>query len=86
MHPPLGKARLLQDKKECMRHAERSYSWVRSALRARREKIRDGDRVYHSRSDMPSRPQEIHDAYIICLEGRGYEAKWDSENPAPAPR
>ncbi len=68
-----------------MRHAERSYSWARSALKARRERSRDGDRVYHSRPDMPSRPQEIHDAYIKCLEALGYEAKWDSENPAPAP-
>ncbi len=83
--PGTNKARRLQDKKECLRYAQRSYSWARSALKARREKIREGDRVFHSRDRLPSRSQEIQDTFILCLEGRGYEARWDSENPAPAP-
>ncbi len=78
--PGMNTARLLQDKKECIRYGERSYSWARSALKA-------GN--YH-RFDLPSRSQEIQNFFIKCMEGRDYKAKLDSPGvklaTAPSPR
>ncbi len=77
--PGMNQARLFQDEKECIRHAERSYLWPRKAQGAG-----------HPRSDLPSRSQEIQNIFIKCMEGRGYEAKWDSPGvnlaTAPSPR
>ena len=67
--PGMTKDRLLQDKKECIRYAEQSYSWARSALKARREKIRERDRVFHSRDRLPPRSQE-NTEYLHPVPGR----------------
>ncbi len=78
--PGMNTARLLQDKKECIRYGERSYSWARSALKA-------GNYRW---SDRPSRSQEIQNIFINCMTARDYKAKWDSPRvnlaTAPPPR
>jgi len=83
--PGMNTARLLQDKRECIRHGERSYSWARSALHGA-----SNGSLGNSRTRVPSRSQEIQNIFIKCLEGRGYEAKWDSPGvnlaTAPSPR
>ncbi len=83
--PGMNTAQLLQDKKECIRYGERSYSWARSALHSG-----SNESVGNSRTSVPSRSQEIQNIFIKCLEGRGYEAKWDSPGvnlaTAPPPR
>jgi len=77
--PGMNQARLLQDEKECVRSARGSYSLYRNAQGAG-----------HPRSDRPSRSQKIQNIFIKCMEGQGYEAKWDSPGvnlaTAPSPR
>ena len=83
--PGMNTARLLQDKKECIRYGERSYSWARSALTAG-----STGNNGNGRTRPPSRSQEIQNIFIKCLEGREYKAEWNSPGvnlaTAPSPR